>query len=214
MSTTQEFTFEPRAVYTGEVKAFLQFKLTEKSEADFTGDTFQDPAYSLGAETAGHSTATNRGPGQVRMYWRYLSASHRPSVWATVAAGHVRALFIAEDPPGDGAGARAPIEPSDRIGATLNLGQPSDAILARLLSTRAGALARWKRTLISRGWITAPPTRDLRRDGGARERPVRPSRAPLGDAGDRGGGRAERGGGLFDTVASGRRSVGRTITNA
>ena len=91
------------------------------------------------------------------MYWRYLSASHRPSVWATVAAGHVRALFIAEDPPGDGAGARAPIEPSDRIGATLNLGQPSDAILARLLSTRAAALARWKRTLISRGWITAPP---------------------------------------------------------
>ena len=60
--TTQEFTFEPRAVYTGEVKAFLQFKLTEKSEADFTGDTFQDPAYSLGAETAGHSTASEQPP--------------------------------------------------------------------------------------------------------------------------------------------------------
>ena len=60
--TTQEFTFEPRAVYTGAVEAFLIFHIAEKTAADFTGDTFQDPAYSLGAETAGHSTASEQPP--------------------------------------------------------------------------------------------------------------------------------------------------------
>ena len=81
---------------------------------------------------------------------------------AIVVAGHAIALFIAEDPAGDGADATAPIELIDQIGTPRQLGPPSDAILARLLATRAGALARWQRTLISRGWLTATPPRTYR----------------------------------------------------
>ena len=121
---------------------------------------FSNPRRKIRLTASTENVNGKRGPGSAKVYWRYLSTSHRPSVWVSRAktvdedgvlvpnAVPTWAVWISEDPVNDG-DTQSPLGSSG-----INIGLPSDAILSTLLATRPAALATWHAYLTSRGWVT------------------------------------------------------------
>ena len=109
--------------------------------------------------------------GSVTIIWRRLAASDRPAVWVLLIDGDVVTISVSEDPPADEDNTTAPfglqqayedddgtVIPAPTGQSIVNIGLPSDTILSTLMASRASALATWQAYLVSRGWVTNPPT--------------------------------------------------------